>query len=237
MKPSDLTVTDLFCGAGGSSQGATTAGLRLRLALNHWPRAIETHNTNFPQADHVCEDIMDMPTLRVRRLQSTHVLIASPECTNHSQARSKKCSRATERHYATMSLEEICALDVPATSDSLLFLWSTAPMLEGALRVMRAWGFSYRTSIVWCKDRMGTGAWVRSQHELLLLGRRGDFPAPSLGTQPRSVIHARRGAHSEKPDEVHAMIERTYPGRRYLELFARRQRDGWTTWGNDPALD
>jgi DNA (cytosine-5)-methyltransferase 1 len=87
MKPSDVTVTDLFCGAGGSSIGAAAVGARLRLGLNHWKLAIETHNTNFPDADHDCTDVSQCDP---RRYPSTNILIASPECTNHSLAKGKK---------------------------------------------------------------------------------------------------------------------------------------------------
>jgi DNA (cytosine-5)-methyltransferase 1 len=78
-----LTVTDLFCGAGGSSIGAEMAGAELRLGLNHWTKAIETHATNFPNADHDCEDISSLSTARIRRYPDTDILLASPECTNH----------------------------------------------------------------------------------------------------------------------------------------------------------
>lgn len=83
----DITVTDLFCGAGGSSLGAEAAGARLRMAANHWRLAIDTHNSNFPNADHDCADISQV---NPRRYPRTDVLIASPECTNHSQAKSRK---------------------------------------------------------------------------------------------------------------------------------------------------
>ncbi len=87
MKNSYLTVTDQFCGAGGSSIGATTAGVELKLALNHWQLAIETHNSNFPDALHDCAD---MSATNPRRYPSTDILITSPECTNHSLAKGKK---------------------------------------------------------------------------------------------------------------------------------------------------
>ncbi len=83
-KASDLTVTDMFCGAGGSSQGAEESGFRIRMAMNHWSLAIETHNTNFPNADHDCSDVSATDP---RRYPTTDVLIASPECTNHSLAK------------------------------------------------------------------------------------------------------------------------------------------------------
>ena len=81
------TITDLFCGAGGSSIGAEKAGAELRLALNHWERAIETHATNFQHADHDCNDVAALTTAQIRRYPHTDILLASPECTNHSLAK------------------------------------------------------------------------------------------------------------------------------------------------------
>ena len=83
----DITVTDQFCGAGGSSSGARKAGAVVRLALNHWDRAIETHQTNFPEAIHDCTDISASDP---RRYPATDILITSPECTNHSVANGKR---------------------------------------------------------------------------------------------------------------------------------------------------
>jgi DNA (cytosine-5)-methyltransferase 1 len=81
------TITDLFCGAGGSSIGAEMAGAELRMALNHWERAIETHATNFQHADHDCNDVAALTTAQIRRYPCTDILLASPECTNHSLAK------------------------------------------------------------------------------------------------------------------------------------------------------
>lgn len=90
---SDFDVMDLFCGAGGSSAGATRAGAKVRLAMNHNPLALESHNTNFPHADHVLTDIStDDP----RRYRTTTMLIASPECTNHALAKGKKRKHLTQ---------------------------------------------------------------------------------------------------------------------------------------------
>jgi len=87
---SDLTITDLFCGAGGSSLGAEMAGATLRLGLNHWRRAIETHAENFEHADHDCADISALTTTQIRRYPDSDILLASPECTNHSIAKGGK---------------------------------------------------------------------------------------------------------------------------------------------------
>ena len=114
----------------------------------------------------------------------------------------------------------------------MLFLWATAPMLPEALEVMAAWGFEYRTNFVWAKDRAGTGYWARNQHEHLLVGVRGDVPAPAPGAQWASLIAAPVREHSRKPDEARRMIEAYYPTLPKIELFARGEaRPGWDAWG------
>jgi N6-adenosine-specific RNA methylase IME4 len=146
---------------------------------------------------------------------------------------------SAEDHYATMSLEEICAMPVAAraTDDAVIFLWATAPLLPEAFEVLRAWGFEYRTSSVWDKERIGIGHWFRVQHEHLLVGVRGNFPTPPPAARPSSVIRARRGEHSSKPDEAYAIVEAMWPGLPRLELFARRERAGWNVWGAEAHDD
>jgi N6-adenosine-specific RNA methylase IME4 len=142
-------------------------------------------------------------------------------------------SRAVENHYPTMSLEEIKALEVPAADDAMLFLWATSPKLAEAMEVLDAWGFVYRTCLVWVKDKIGMGYYARQKHELLLVGARGSIPTPEPANRPESVIHAPREAHSAKPDVFYDVLERMYPeydGYR-VELFQRRPREGWEGWG------
>jgi N6-adenosine-specific RNA methylase IME4 len=128
--------------------------------------------------------------------------------------------------------------------DAVLLLWATCPKLEEALAVMKAWGFSYRQQIVWeklsptGKQNHGMGHWLKSNHELLLLGVRGSPGAPRDRKQrPHSVFRAPRREHSRKPDEVYRMIDDMFPHlHRRLELFARGEpRQGWTFWGNEVA--
>lgn len=82
-------------------------------------------------------------------------------------------SRRIENHYPTMATEEICALPVPAAKDAVLYLWATTAKLEDAFAVMKAWGFAYKSSMVWDKMKEGMGYWFRGQHEFLLVGVRG----------------------------------------------------------------
>jgi N6-adenosine-specific RNA methylase IME4 len=145
-----------------------------------------------------------------------------------------------EDHYPTMSLDEIKALDVAriAADDSVLFLWATVPMLPQALAVMEAWSFAYKTGFVWAKDRTGTGYWNRNQHEHLLVGTRGNVPAPAPGTQWPSLIEAPVREHSRKPDQAYALIEAYFPNLLKVELFCRGPaRPGWSAWGNEAVAE
>jgi len=138
-----------------------------------------------------------------------------------------------EYHYALMEDEEIYALKIPSANDAVLFLWATNPKLPEALKVVENWGFTYKTNFVWIKDKIGTGFYVRGQHELLLIATKGKIPTPVNDKRPSSVLEAPRRRHSEKPDEVYDIIESMYPNRQYLELFARNTRPKWTSWGNE----
>lgn len=145
---------------------------------------------------------------------------------------SETVSRQVENQYPTMELEEIKGLKVPSAEDSVLFLWSPAPKLEQALEVMKAWGFRYITCAVWDKEIIGMGYWFRGQHELLLIGVKGNFSPPEPENRFPSVIRDKRTNHSAKPEIVHSMIEKMFPYGKYLELFSRNKKEGWEAWGN-----
>jgi N6-adenosine-specific RNA methylase IME4 len=147
--------------------------------------------------------------------------------------------RAAANHFATSALEQIKARDVPsiAADNCVLGLWATTPMLEQALEVMAAWGFEYRSHCIWLKDKVGTGYWFRSVHELLLIGVKGDVPAPAPGTQFESAWDADVAEHSAKPHFAYEIFERYFPNIPKIELNARKKRDGWDCWGAEAPLD
>ena len=162
------------------------------------------------------------------------ILLADPPWQYDDPVRGAN-DRSPENHYPTMALEVICALPVAervAADDALLFLWATSALLPQALRVIEAWGFEYRSNACWDKEVFGLGSYVRNQHELLLIARRGNVPAPAPETRPPSIYRERRGAHSAKPAYFHELIETQYPSLPKIELFARAPRDGWAVWGN-----
>lgn len=142
-------------------------------------------------------------------------------------------SRATEAHYPTMTDEELLALPLPAADDAVLFLWAISPKLPFALALIEHWGFTYRSHMVWVKDTIGLGWYVRQRHEPLLIATRGDIGLPAPEHRPPSALEAPRRRHSAKPEEFYGVIETMYPGRCYLELFARDTRNGWDSWGNE----
>jgi N6-adenosine-specific RNA methylase IME4 len=148
-------------------------------------------------------------------------------------------NKSADNHYPTMTVDELAAITPPAAPDCVLFLWTFTSQLDAAVDLIRRWGFTYKASCVWDKGnadgtgRMGIGQWFRYEHELLLVATRGDIPAPAPGTQSRSVIRATRGRHSEKPEAVAAMIAEYYPSLPKLEMFARKPRNGWDSWGNE----
>lgn len=143
--------------------------------------------------------------------------------------------------YPTMSLEEIKALPVQsvAAEDSHLYLWVPNALLAEGLEVMKAWGFQYKTNIIWEKvrndgnpDGRGVGFYFRNVTEILLFGVRGTHVRTlAPGRSQVNLIRAKKREHSRKPDEMIDLIERCSAGP-YLELFARGQREGWTMWGN-----
>jgi len=146
---------------------------------------------------------------------------------------SKSKSRAIESHYITMELVDICNLKIPIGDNAVLFLWATSPKLEQSFKVIKSWGFEYKTSMIWVKDKVGMGYYARGQHELLLIAVKGKMLIPAPAKRRDSVIFAPVVEHSKKPEIVYTIIESMYPNCKYLELFARNERENWISWGNE----
>jgi N6-adenosine-specific RNA methylase IME4 len=161
------------------------------------------------------------------------VILADPPWRFEPYSRENGLNRAADNHYPTMTADAIKALLIPASNGCVLFLWATVPMLPRALDVMSTWGFAYRSAMFWKKDREGTGHWLRNTVEILLIGTKGDVPAPTPGQQPPQMIQTPRERHSEKPAIFAEHIERLLPNVPKLEMFAREARPGWDVWGNE----
>ena len=168
----------------------------------------------------------DMPTAN-RRYQ---VIYADPPW---RYSFSKSNSRKIENQYSTMTIDDICGLDVPADDNCVLYMWATSPKLVEAMRVIDAWGFKYKTHAIWDKEILGMGYWFRGQHELLMVAVRGTFSPPEPSMRVSSVMRERRTKHSKKPTFIRDMIAEWFPDASKLEMFARSKGEGWDVWGNE----
>jgi N6-adenosine-specific RNA methylase IME4 len=162
--------------------------------------------------------------------------------------------RGAEKHYRVMTIDEICAMailpahrsdrlmlslcgqSVPIADDAILFLWRVASQVEEACHVVRAWGFTAKSEIVWKKltkygkRAFGMGRTVRMEHEICMIATRG---RPTIKVRNvRSVFEAPLGRHSEKPQAFYEIVEQLVDGP-YLELFARHVRPGWAVLGDE----
>jgi N6-adenosine-specific RNA methylase IME4 len=146
--------------------------------------------------------------------------------------------KAPQAHYSCMPLPAIKALPVGhlAGGDCWLFLWTSAPLLDAAIDVMRAWSFSYVSRAAWRKTtvngkvRLGPGYIVRTMHEDVLIGRIGN---PRRSKPIPSLFDGLAREHSRKPDEFYDLVERFAPLARRVDLFSRQNRPGWQAWGNE----
>ena len=231
----DLKVPEKACGKDGKWRPTTyqrkeprppeADTLRLAAEVNRQrrderrERHIEQGRTSVPAPS------VDAPTFRV--------VYADPPW-KYSQSGLVDWGMA-EDHYPTMPLDDLKALPVAAMTmpDSVLFLWATSPMLADALDLMAAWGFTYKSSIVWDKGRSFLGSYVHISHELLLVGTRGSCVADVKHTAG-SVFRVPSGKHSAKPEEFRALIDSLYTFGNRIELFRRGDApDGWHVWGNE----
>ena len=146
--------------------------------------------------------------------------------------------------YRTMTVDEITALPVEkvAAPTAHLYLWCPNALLPDGFAVMKAWGFTYKSNIVWHKvrkdggsDGRGVGFYFRNVTELILFGVRGkNARTLAPGRRQVNLLATRKREHSRKPDEQYGIIEACSPGP-YLELFARGRRKDWATWGNQAS--
>jgi N6-adenosine-specific RNA methylase IME4 len=149
---------------------------------------------------------------------------------------------AAVNHYETLTPKQVAEYETDGrpvsgwkAAEAHLYLWTTNAFLRQAFDVLEAWGFTYKTTLVWVKPQLGIGNYFRSSHEFILFGTSGDLPVKDRNQ--RSWFEARRGRHSAKPEYFYELVERVSPGP-YLELFGRPSplfgpREGWTVRGRE----
>lgn len=142
-------------------------------------------------------------------------------------------------HYPPMTMPELCGLDVPAEANAHLYLWTTNAFMVEAHQLAVAWNFTPKTILTWVKTHHGdqervsmkTGYYFRGATEHLLFCVRGSLPLATTEALPTAFLWP-RAPHSVKPDAFYDLVEQASPGP-YLEMFSRRARLGWSTWGNE----
>jgi N6-adenosine-specific RNA methylase IME4 len=160
------------------------------------------------------------------------VIYADPPWRFEPYSRESGMDRAADNHFPTMTQDELAALDLPAAEDCVLFCWATVAMLPAGLAFLSDHGFNYRTAYFWLKPGPGTGYWSQTdQIEILLVGTKGNVPAPAPGKQPPQCMTFPRGRHSEKPDAFADMIAGMFPDLPRIEMFTRKVRADWDRWG------
>ena len=144
-----------------------------------------------------------------------------------------------DTHYPTMDIDELCQMDIQSLTEenAVLFIWTTSPFLEKVFKVINAWGFDYKTSMIWDKVKHNVGYYVSVRHEFLLICTKGSC-LPDSNKLIDSVQEIERSnRHSEKPQKFYEIIETMYNGP-YIELFSRKKevRKNWTYWGNESKI-
>lgn len=138
--------------------------------------------------------------------------------------------------YPQMSFESLAALDIPAATDCVFWLWTTNAFIHDAYHLLTEWGFASKTVLTWFKERGGTGYWLRGETEHCILATKGHPHKLSNEALTTHLKVKRSKTHSEKPDEFYVLVE-TLCGKAtkqtHLEMFARKEREGWQPWGNE----
>ncbi len=169
-----------------------------------------------------------------------HTILADPPWQFENRTGKVAPEHRRLNRYSTLALNEICEIPVQMAAEDTahLYLWVPNALLPDGLAVLKAWGFTYKSNIVWHKirkdggpDGRGVGFYFRNTTELILFGIRGRMRTLDPGRSQVNIIKSRKQEHSRKPDEQYELIQSCSPGP-YLELFARGNRPGWVLWGN-----
>ena len=144
-------------------------------------------------------------------------------------------SKGADKHYPVMTIQQLCKLDIPTlcVDNCILFLWVTSPFLEECFEVINSWGFKYKASFVWDKIKHNMGHYNSVRHEFLLMCIKGSFQPEEMKLYDSVISIEKTKKHSEKPEVFYEIIETLYPTGKKIELFARKERKGWDSWGNE----
>ena len=181
----------------------------------------------------ITQQIEDIESGKLPELQGLYSVISIDPPWNYEGEKSNSYDangRRVANPYPEMPTEEIKKIDLPLLPDAVVLLWTTHKFLPDAFDILKAWGLQYKATMVWNKEKIGMGAWLRMQCEFCLVGIRGN---PFWeNTLHRDIITEPRREHSRKPDKFFTIIEEITKGRK-LEYFSREKRENWDVFGND----
>ena len=181
----------------------------------------------------ITQQIEDIESGKLPELQGLYSVISIDPPWNYEGEKSNSYDangRRVANPYPEMPTEEIKKIELPLLPDAVVLLWTTHKFLPDAFDILKAWGLQYKATMVWNKEKIGMGAWLRMQCEFCLVGIRGN---PFWeNTLHRDIITEPRREHSRKPDKFFAIIEEITRGRK-LEYFSREKRENWDVFGND----
>ena len=186
------------------------------------------------QHDENCEKNIPFPDKKY------NIIYADPPW-NYKVWSAKGTGRSAEQHYSTMTLKDIQDMPIQDIADDncILFMWVTYPLLEDSFKVLKSWGFTYKTvAFTWVKKNKkadswfwGLGHWTRANAEICILATQGKIKRQSASVH--QIIDERIQEHSKKPDIVRDKIVELVGDLPRIELFARQTADGWDSWGNE----
>ena len=197
------------------------------LAVN---KALQAANVERKRAE-ISKSIGNAKGAHLQKLEGVYDVIVIDPPWNYGRAYDAESSRSASP-YPEMTQNELLSIDLPAARDCVLFLWTTHAFIWDAKAIMDAAGFSYKATLVWNKQKIGMGAWLRMQCEFCLVGIKGKPLWEN--TTYRDIIEEARREHSRKPDGFYTMVEAITAGRR-LDYFSRQERNGWDTYGNETS--
>ena len=162
-------------------------------------------------------------------------IVIDPPWSYKSKMSGGNMKSGASHKYTTMDVNELCSMrdelrSIADPSGCVLYMWTTSPMMVESFKVWQAWGWKYKTKIVWDKERYGTGYWYRGQVEECWMGIIGKVPA--YRSSFTNLIKGGYRGHSVKPEQFFEIVEATAPAPR-CEIFARTHRPGWDVWGNE----
>ena len=161
------------------------------------------------------------------------VIYADPPW-KYSDKKEYRPEGSAENHYPVISIMELCQMNLPKIEENaVLFLWVTSPLLEDAFKIIKAWGFQYKSSFVWDKVKHNMGHYNSVRHEFLLICTKGSCLPDNIKLFDSVQTIERSDFHSEKPEEFRKIIDTLYTHGRKIELFARKKADGWESFGNE----